>query len=159
MNCTSCGTVLGHAQPADLPYGGRLGVILVAVPAHHCPVCGDIEYVIPQIEALDLAIAAALVAKPERLTGGEIRFLRDMLGWSGKAMARRIGVAPETVSRWENGALTIGETPDKLLRMFVIHDKAIEPLKLESFDDVAKAEGEPLVLRLALAERWHARAA
>jgi DNA-binding transcriptional regulator YiaG len=65
---------------------------------------------------LNEVLAKAIAKKPHRLTPGEIRFLRKYLGWSGKDFAQFMGVTPETVSRWENGAGRIGETAERFLR-------------------------------------------
>jgi len=122
VSCTRCGSLLGEPERVDVPYRSLPGVTLVGIEAWRCAAWGETEHAIPRIEALNRTIAAALVNKSGRLAAQEVRFLRRVLGWSGKDLASRIGVAPETVSRWENGALSIGETPDKLLRMFVVHD-------------------------------------
>lgn len=152
--CTTCGGRLGSVELVDLPYRSLPGVILVGIEARRCGECSDIEYAIPRVESLNRAIAQQLVAKPARLAGPEVRFLRKYLGWSGRDFANRVGVTPETVSRWENEALAIGETPDKLLRMFVVHDKPVEDYSLEEFDHLAKNEGQPLRLRLAADQDW-----
>jgi DNA-binding transcriptional regulator YiaG len=47
-------------------------------------------------------------------TGEEVRFLRKSLGWSGSDFAKHMGVAEETVSRWENDAAPIGPQADRL---------------------------------------------
>jgi DNA-binding transcriptional regulator YiaG len=39
------------------------------------------------------------------MTGAEIKALREAAGLSQQDLAERLGVAVETVSRWENGRL------------------------------------------------------
>ena len=58
-----------------------------------------------------------------RFRGEEVRFLRKSLGWSGADFARHMGVAEETVSRWENDATPIGPQADRLLRLMVAHGR------------------------------------
>jgi DNA-binding transcriptional regulator YiaG len=40
------------------------------------------------------SIAHAVIAKRERLTPAEIRFLRKFLGWSGADFAAHVGTTP-----------------------------------------------------------------
>jgi DNA-binding transcriptional regulator YiaG len=65
-----------------------------------CTACGD-EIIAPPSKELRRIIANGLAEKTERLLPEEIRFLRNWLGLSSVGMARRMGVRPETVSRWE----------------------------------------------------------
>ncbi len=157
--CIQCGGVLGPPEPVDLPYRSLPGIVLVGIEARKCADCGEVEYSIPRIEQLNSSIAAELVAKPERLVGVEVRFLRKYLGWSGRDFAARIGVVPETVSRWENDALAIGETPDKLLRMFVVHAQPLGAYDLDQLEHLAKREGPPIHLRLSPDPDWRRVAA
>ncbi len=154
MNCMVCGESMGPPQRVNLPYRSLPGVLLVGIEAQTCAACGEIEYAIPGIEALNKRIVQLLVRKATRLAGSEIKFLRKFLGWSSKDTASRLGMQPETVSRWEAGTQLIGETPDKLLRMFVIHGQPVESYDLEQFDEVAKNEGEPIHLELAADQGW-----
>ena len=68
------------------------------------PKCGEHEVAIPRIEDLHRTIAQAVIAKRERLTPAEIRFLRKFLGWSGADFAAHVGTTPETVSRSKTAA-------------------------------------------------------
>lgn len=94
-------------------------ITLVGLEVTRCPGCGNYEISIPNVEKLHRLIARALIEKMTRLTGGEIRFLRKSLGWSGGDFARHMGVTEETVSRWENDAAPIGPQADRLLRMMI----------------------------------------
>ena len=139
---------------------GLPGLTLVNVEVSRCPQCGEYEVAIPAIEDLHRAIAGAIVAKRTRLTPAEVRFLRKLLGWSGTDFAERIGVTPETVSRWETGAAPIGPTADRLLRLMVAFTRPIEKYSLDTLKEVAQEEPAPLRLGLRADERgWHAEAA
>jgi len=94
-------------------------VTLVGVEVARCPRCGNFEISIPRIEGLHRLLAKVLIEKMTRFTGAEVRFLRKSLGWSGSDFARHMGVAEETVSRWENDAAPIGPQADRLLRLMV----------------------------------------
>jgi putative zinc finger/helix-turn-helix YgiT family protein len=98
-----------------LPY-----VTLVGVEVTRCAQCGDFEVALPRIEELHHSIAAAVVRKPGRLEGMEIRFLRKWLGFSGTEFAAHMGVSPATVSRWETGSQRIGGAADRTLRLMVL---------------------------------------
>jgi putative zinc finger/helix-turn-helix YgiT family protein len=94
-------------------------VTLVGVEVSRCPKCDNYEIAIPRIEGLHRLIARVLIEKATRFTGGEVRFLRKSLGWSGSDFGKHMGVADETVSRWENDAAPIGPQADRLLRLMV----------------------------------------
>ena len=51
------------------------------------------------------------------MTRDELRRIRTALGFSKREMARRIGVAPKTITRWENGEHPIGLVYEKLIRL------------------------------------------
>lgn len=87
------------------------------VEVWECDECGESEVVIPAIDELDNLLVHIVAEKDGRLTGAEVRFLRKHLGWSGADFARHFGVAPETVSRWENGKSRMGATAESLLRV------------------------------------------
>jgi len=48
----------------------------------------------------------------------QIRENRDELGLSQRELADHLGVAVETISRWENGALTQTRAMDRYLRLY-----------------------------------------
>ena len=51
------------------------------------------------------------------MTKDELRQLREALGISQRDFARRIGVAPRTLARWEQGTHPIGLVYEKLIRI------------------------------------------
>ena len=57
-----------------------------------------------------------------------VRLLIDNinLGWSGRDFARRFGLTPEHVSRIENGHSPISVAADRLLRILVMNERALE---------------------------------
>jgi putative zinc finger/helix-turn-helix YgiT family protein len=120
VTCTECG---GAMKVREEPYRyrecGLPCVTLAKVEVSRCGTCGNFEVSIPRIEQLHRLIAKHLIEKLSRFTGVEIRFLRKSLGLSGTDFARRMGVAAETVSRWENDATPIGAQADRLLRLLV----------------------------------------
>lgn len=120
MKCIDCGNLM-RTQKENYRYSecGLKNVTLIGIEVSRCPRCGNYEVSIPHIEGLHRLIARILIEKTTRLTGEEVRFLRKSLGWSGADFAENIGVAEETVSRWENDATPIGPQADRLLRLMV----------------------------------------
>jgi transcriptional regulator with XRE-family HTH domain len=82
------------------------------------------------------------------LTGPEIRFLRKFLGLSGVDFARRMGVAPEVVSKWEHDKDPIGGQSDRLLRMMVVRDRPVEEYPLERLAEIDDNKHDPISLDL-----------
>jgi putative zinc finger/helix-turn-helix YgiT family protein len=122
---------------------GLPGITLVGVEVSRCPECGETEVSIPNIEGLHRAIARVLARKPHRLTPAEIRFLRKYLGFSGGDFAEHVGVVPETVSRWENGATAMGLTAERLLRWMVVTREPLSEYPL----DMLRVMGEQDTVR------------
>ena len=120
MKCNECGSPM-KTRKENYRYSecGLKNVTLVGIDVSRCPRCGNYELSIPHIEELHRLIARVLIEKTTRLTGEEVRFLRKCLGWSGADFAKHIGVAEETVSRWENSSAPIGPQADRLLRLMV----------------------------------------
>ncbi|MDA8165787.1 MAG: type II toxin-antitoxin system MqsA family antitoxin [Desulfobacteraceae bacterium] len=116
--CIECG---GKTVPVkDQPYlydECGLDVILHGVTQFKCEQCGEIFVSLPNIENLHRVIGGFICSKRKSLlTPSEIKFLRKDLHLKSKELASVLGLRPETVSRWERGKETIGETQDRLLR-------------------------------------------
>ena len=149
MKCLECAGKM-RVSREDFKYDacGLPGITLVGVEVQRCMKCGEDEVVIPKIEELHRLIVLTLVKKPARLAPAEIRFLRKHLGWSGKEFAERVGVSPETVSRWEQGQDLMGVSADRLLRLMVVHGEPLSDYSLDSLRDVAR--GAPRQIRMGV---------
>jgi putative zinc finger/helix-turn-helix YgiT family protein len=139
---------------------GLKHVTLIGVEVTRCPRCGNYEVSIPHLEELHRLLAEILIDKSTRFTGEEIRFLRKSLGWSGTDFAKHMGVAEETVSRWENDAAPIGPQADRLLRFLVAQGRLTTNYPTERLKeiDLRKATVTRVTLT-ARNERWMVRAA
>ena len=51
------------------------------------------------------------------MTGAEVRRVRKLLGLTQRAFGERVGVASNTVARWERDELTVGSTAAILIRL------------------------------------------
>ena len=71
--------------------------------------------------------AVAILQKPYRLQGEELRFLRKHIDLSQEEFAKLLHVDKTTLSKWENNEDPIGVQSDLLARAIVIsRDKRLE---------------------------------
>jgi putative zinc finger/helix-turn-helix YgiT family protein len=152
MSCMQCGAemvVTREDRPhADLPH-----VVLCGQEVRRCPSCGESEYVIQRMDELYQVLAGALVGKRARLAPEEIRFLRHTIGWAEAELAKELGVAVQSVARWESGADAMVPVADRLLRLIAARELGLRaPRELTAIVDTA----EPLDVALRFgAEGWH----
>ena len=122
MKCAKCGgnlKVTGHTH--RYVESGLSSVVLNGVQVRKCQECGVEEVAIPNVAGLHRCIAAILVARKSALAAIELRFLRQFLGFSSKDFAKTLGVAPETLSRWENASRDIPSVVDRVVRLLVVN--------------------------------------
>lgn len=140
-----------HYDECGLPY-----VYLQNVPIAKCKSCGESTVGIPRIEELHRVIAESVALSAPRLGAAEIRFLRTHLGWSGKECADKMGVVPETVSRWENGHSEPELGHERLLRLVVLlsnNDRARDASILGTMAVEARREPKRLPISNASVNR------
>ncbi len=128
-----------HYKASGLPY-----VWLESVVVRTCMGCeegGGVE--IPDLVGLHTVLADYLIHRKVRFESFEIRFLRKTLGWSSKGFAEKMGVTPETASRWEAGALNMAESHDRLLRLYVAEEKQIENYSIHDTEGLAEPRKTP----------------
>jgi putative zinc finger/helix-turn-helix YgiT family protein len=118
---------------------GLSNVVLVGVEVRHCPNCGENVVAIPRMEELHRTLAMALIRHTGRLAPSEIRFLRKWLGWSGVDFAKHMGVAPETVSRWESmeNLKPMGGTAERLLRLAVAYGQPADEYPIDMLTEIS----------------------
>jgi putative transcriptional regulator len=157
--CRSCGQpeILSAVETYLYTESGLPNVVLAGVQVRRCPACGYHEISLPRIAELHRTIAQAIIHKPTRLSGSEVRFLRKVLGWSGVDFARHIGVDPSTVSNWENDKDPIGSTSDRLLRLMVAFGSPVDDYSLEELTHIEDKRTPPMEVRLAPKARGWAR--
>jgi len=118
-NCKQCGGSTRRLLMDQFPTD-RMGIPLVLVESAHeeiCESCGArANIIIPDLAGLVAAVAMSLILAPYKLNGREIRFLRKAAGWSSKELAEKLGVAAESVTRWEKGQ-AVGDSMERVLRM------------------------------------------
>lgn len=95
-------------------------VYLEGIELLECPECGNVEPLIPNVNALMETLAVAVIEKPFRLDGNEIRFLRKLLGMTGEEFSRYLGTDKTQLSKWETGKERIGAANDRLVRAIAL---------------------------------------
>ena len=151
-NCVQCGTPMEETR-GSISYDPLPGTVLVGVELAECPNCGETEVGIPRIAELDRTLAKMVVEQESRLTPDEIKFLRKYLGLSGKDLARRMGVSPETVSRWENGHQPMSEPNERLLRAIAAHETPMDDYS-DALPNHEFRDPEPWRARLSADDGW-----
>src|SRR5262245_9590632 len=104
--CSNCLTPT--VVPTVMDYTARVkqdGVVhelhLPAIEVPRCQTCGETF----STTAVDERVSAALRSHLRLLTPAQIRKGIEEFGLKQQEFAERLGVAPETISRWVNGAL------------------------------------------------------
>ena len=118
MICDECETHEMTKGRTDAPLLALPTVLLVDLPCWKCE-CGNVEYIIPNMEGLKKVLKSHLLNKPELLTGAEFRFLRKDQGWSGVHTAKMAGYTPEHISRFENEKKPMPKLLDFWIRLIV----------------------------------------
>jgi len=118
-HCPECGKVEVH--PATIPYDaevkhdGRLYRFHIpALQVNQCAACGETFFT----NSTDDQISQALRDHLSLLSPEQIREALRALGLKQKELSDRIGVAPETVSRWIGGTHIQSRAMDNLMRLF-----------------------------------------
>jgi putative zinc finger/helix-turn-helix YgiT family protein len=157
MKCEECGRPVTTERNAVRRYnsGGLPHVELHGVEVTTCPECGKEGIAIPRIAQLHRVLAEAFVTQRRMLAPVEIRFLRKHIGLSGADFAQRMGVARETVSRWEKGATPMGAVADRLLRLLVVTHEPTESYAVDDF--LRELDDEPAPKKLLSVPLWNSR--
>lgn len=127
--CSQCGmAVVPRRQNYRYLESGLSNVILQGVEIAECESCGNEDVILPRLEKIQRAIAQALSNSPIRLSGEQIRFLRNHLGMTGEGLGKFLHTDRTKISKWEHGEDRMGPTADRLLRLLVaILDEEIRP--------------------------------
>lgn len=155
MNCDDCGRPLTTERNAVRRYtvGGLPHVELHGVEVTGCPACGKEGLTIPRIGQLHRVLAEAFVRQQRKLAPVEIRFVRKHIGLSSADFAQRMGVARETVSRWETGSKPMSAVADRLLRLLMVTH---EPTECYAVDDLLRdLDDAPAPKHLSSVPMWN----
>jgi putative zinc finger/helix-turn-helix YgiT family protein len=133
--CADCYTLT--VVPTIMDYTAKVkhdGIVyeflLPSVEIPRCQTCGETY----TTSAIDDQVSDALRARLNLLTPLQIRKGIERLGLKQQELAERLGVAPETISRWVNGALIQSRAMDNLLRLFFALPEARRVLRGKNQD-------------------------
>jgi putative zinc finger/helix-turn-helix YgiT family protein len=117
--CPECGkkevrpAVVSHTS--EIRHDGRLYTVKVPkLRVPRCKACGELIY----DNDADDQIATALRRQLGLLSPEQIHKNRVQLKLSQRELAEHLGVAVETISRWENGVLIPSRAMDRYLRLY-----------------------------------------
>jgi DNA-binding transcriptional regulator YiaG len=105
--CTNCNVgKLESIEPSIFSYdlSGLHVVLKGGVIQHICSNCGEKSLTIKNLPGLHRVIAEAVATANHRLSGAELRFLREFLGYSGDEMAHLVDLSHDTIRKAESGA-------------------------------------------------------
>ena len=131
-HCTDCGKETVQRVTIDYDAAqkldGRLYHFRVsALPIDKCQNCGEEFFTNETDEVITSAFRQFLgLLQPD-----DIKRRLAELGLSQKVFAERIGVAPESVSRWVNGLNIQTRAMDNLMRLFLAFDNVRSALALD----------------------------
>jgi transcriptional regulator with XRE-family HTH domain len=115
-----CGGMMeGRKGEYKYAESGLHSVILKDILVFHCTKCNAIVPEIPAAGVLHRVIALRLLRKKSLLTGGELRFLRKLCGYSINEFAQIMGSSKSVVSRWETQNAH-GEATERIVRLLVM---------------------------------------
>jgi putative zinc finger/helix-turn-helix YgiT family protein len=139
---------------------GLPNVVLMGVDIRRCTFCNAVEVLLPRVTELHRVIAMAVIRKPARLSGAEVRFLRKYLGWGADDFAKYIAVDVATISRWENEKEPIGTSSDRVLRLLVARRSPVEEYPDDILKEITDRRDPPLAVKARRRDHgWLAEAA
>lgn len=140
--CVACGQSGLKKSSALLDFNA---VALVEGTVFACPGCGERYEGFERVELLSRTVAQHIARRNEPLRPEEICFLRKYLGYSGKGFANFLGVAPETVSRWESptSPKPMQHSTELLLRYMALNERPISDYGLDNVGTGARKSKRP----------------
>lgn len=98
-----------------------LPLVLQRVELIKCDKCGTVEPIIPNMDGLMHSLALAVICRPCKLNGAEVRFLRTYLGKSGVDFSALLHLDKTTLSKIEHGHQEAGPQTDRLIRLLAVN--------------------------------------
>jgi len=121
VECSVCGSPAKVAR-GSYPFAecGLPNVVLQGVKLIRCNKCSNEDAIIPRLNELMRVLALAVVFKPYRLRGEDVKFLRKYLKMTNDEFARLIHIDKTNLSKWENNHDKIGPQSDRLIRVMAV---------------------------------------
>lgn len=131
--CTNCGHSGLQSKRPDIFHYNISGMdnvyLLGGVTAYICPKCGEKSISVRNIVGLHRAIAFSLATTKRRLSGQELRFLREHIGYSAAELAELVDYNENHLRKIEAGFLTPKGPYELFLRLAVLRE-----IKAPSYD-------------------------
>lgn len=108
MQCSECNTEMIFGTHPIETRVGRHVVVSRTVPHDRCPSCGYFELDAKVGELLELRAAQVVMHEVQDLDPAALKFARKALGLNQTALASKLGLTQETISRYETGAFPVG---------------------------------------------------
>ena len=149
-------------EPYHLTAVGLPGVVLLnGVTIEDDPEHGRL-ITIADLPGLHRAIGLHIVAKPEPITGDELRFIRKQMRMTQKALAIRLRVDVQTVANYEKGKTQMGAADATARLLYALHvlPPEAKPEFVRAFMDaiaaLLPAPDMPEALRRKVTGNWRA---
>ena len=144
--CPECGKVEVHpatiAYDAEVKHDGRVYAFRIPeLQVNRCAACGEVLF----SNVTDEQISQALREHLSLLSPEQIRTALQAIGLKQKDFGQRIGVAPETISRWISGTYIQSRAMDNLMRLFFAFDNVRSALAGSAAPDRNLGVTEPVI--------------
>lgn len=118
--CSACGREVKITRGTyHFKECGLSSVYLMGIEIIKCS-CGNVDPIIPNVQQLFEVLALAVLKKPYRLSGEDVRFLRKHLGMTAEEFSQVLRVDKTTVSKWETNDDVVGPQSEGLIRAVVL---------------------------------------
>jgi YgiT-type zinc finger domain-containing protein len=126
--CSNCGSEARIVRgDYEFKETGLRGATIHGVDLIKCGKCGNVDPVLAGVDEMMHLIAVAILRKPYRLDGEELRFLRKHVELNQEEFAKLLHVDKTTLSKWENNEDRIGVQSDLWARTVAVsRDKRLE---------------------------------
>jgi DNA-binding transcriptional regulator YiaG len=114
--------------------------------AHQCPKCGEVTLTDRELGMYELRAAAVVLRERHPVAGSVVRYARKAMGLRQTDLARHLGCAAETISRWENGTETMPRQAQLAVvaMLDAVRDGLSTPEQLRDVTSVAKSDADEL---------------
>lgn len=119
MKCNQCGGARFRDTPHEQKYVVEGIVFRVKMRADACRRCGRETVALTELGVADLTVARWL-AEHAVISGESFRFMRKALLLRANGLAQLLGIASESISRWENAKRGVDRAAWMLLASIVL---------------------------------------
>lgn len=118
-----------------------------SAPCRQCKKCGERYVDAVQLLAFDAEVAT-YVALHGLATGETFRLLRKGLGLTAQQISELLRVAPETISRWENGQRDVDLSAWAMVASLLAEERLGRPSAMQALKAASKPPHVPKNVRI-----------